>query len=256
MTDSTSAREAAGLTPVHDEHAVSIWHANAADVCANPTRVAVGLSWLSDAERARHARYRHDRDRDMFLVGRLMARALVARELGTSPAAWQWREGSRGRPEVDDATAGVSFNLAHSAGTVVCAVTRGRDVGVDVEDRRRPPVERALVRRFCAPAEVADIEAQPGEGWRDRFLTYWTLKEAYLKARGLGIAVHLADVSFTLSAGRVAVTFLNSLAGQDTAWAFEVAELAPHHVLAAAAPVVAGSRPTFTVRPLPLDLLI
>jgi 4'-phosphopantetheinyl transferase len=112
-----------------------------------------------------------------------------------------------------------------------------------------------MVRRFCSPSEIADVERRGPDGWRDQFLRYWTLKEAYLKARGLGIAVHLADVSFTLAGGDVRVEFLNSLAGTDTNWAFALTESGESHFIAAAAPATGGVRPAFVVEPLPAELL-
>lgn len=191
----------------------------------------------------------------MFLLGRVMARALVGRALGVNPLEWPWREGERGRPEIADDTTSVHFNLAHSAGCVVAAVSPTGPVGVDVENRHRRTVDAEVVRRFCAPAEIADIEAQ-GAQWHDRFLIYWTLKEAYLKARGLGIAVHLSDLSFQLDTQRRAqIAFLGSLAGTDAQWAFELVDLEDRHVLAVAAPTSSSGRPTFDVSPMPAAVL-
>ncbi len=133
----------------------------------------------------------------MFGLGREMARSLVGVALGVPPESWIWREGPHGRPEIAAPDADLHFNLSHSAGVVVCALARGRTIGVDVEDLSRRAPDPAIVTRYCSPAEAEDVCAQ-GDRWRDRFLTYWTLKEAYLKARGLGIAVHLSDISFTL----------------------------------------------------------
>lgn len=215
-----------------------------------PALLARGRSALTPAERERHDRFRHDIDRHMFLLGRLMARALVGRALGCDPLAWTWRDGARGRPEVGDPATSVRFNLAHSAGLVACVVARGRDVGVDVEDLERRQPETDIVERYCAPAEVADIRAQ-GDGWSERFLRYWTLKEAYLKARGLGIAVPLAEISFALdgeSSARIA--FLGSLRGTDDAWSFVLARPTNRHLLAVAAASPGGPRPTVSIEAL------
>jgi 4'-phosphopantetheinyl transferase len=192
----------------------------------------------------------------MFLLGRVMARTIVGRALDRRPDAWPWREGPRGRPEIDIPGVALSFNVAHSGGIVVCAIAREAEVGVDIEDRGRARLDRDLVERYCSPAEVADINAQPGDGWRDQFLKYWTLKEAYLKARGLGIAVHLSHLSFTVSGpASVTVTFLDSLAGADDAWAFDLRELGDAHFVALAATAPQGIRPAFSLEPLPLDWL-
>lgn len=233
---------------------VRVSYARTHDTWADPQRRARAARWLSAAEQARHHRFRHDEDRDMFLLGRVMARALVGRALGVEPCAWQWAEGPRGRPEVSGHPSPVSFNLAHSAGMVVCALSHDGAVGVDVEHRHRPPTDPQIVRRFCSPAEIIDIERHGTDGWRDQFLRYWTLKEAYLKARGVGIAVHLADVSFTLG-DTMRVDFLNSLHGTDTNWAFALTEPDGSHFVAAATPAAPGAHPRFMFEPFPEHLL-
>jgi 4'-phosphopantetheinyl transferase len=198
-------------------------------------RIARTLAWMSPAERQRYERFRHDRDRWMFGLGREMARSLVGVALGVPPESWIWREGPHGRPEIAAPDADLHFNLSHSAGVVVCALARGRTIGVDVEDLSRRAPDPAIVPRYCSPAEAEDVCAQ-GDRWRDRFLAYWTLKEAYLKARGLGISVHLSDISFTLGDGptQTRIGFRESLAGTDDRWAFHLAELEPHHIAAVA----------------------
>jgi 4'-phosphopantetheinyl transferase len=234
-----------------DPRAICAWHASVHQIWPGPESRARASAWLSPAERVRHGRYRHDIDRDMFLLGRVMARTIVGRALGVAPETWPWREGPRGRPEVDLPQTPCSFNVAHSGGTVVCAVAHGVEVGIDIEDRRRTRLERDLVDRYCSPDEAAAVARGGESGWRDEFLKYWTLKEAYLKARGLGIAVHLADLSFTLAADRVAVAFHGSLAGADPHWAFDLRPLGSDHFVAIAASTPDGRRPIFTLEPLP-----
>ncbi len=237
--------------PADDE--VGVWHAQADAVFADAARRTRAEAWLSAAERARYDRFRFDPDRDMFLLGRAMARALVGRALGVRPVAWEWSEGSWGRPEVGGHPS-LSFNIAHSGGTVACAIGRGGAVGIDIESRHRPLEER-VVRRFCSPPEIADCEAQGAAGWRDRFLLYWTLKEAYLKACGLGISMHLADVSFRIADGRPEIDPSHSPAGKDRLWALELADLPGDFVIAVAAAVSNGRRPRMVIEAMPQGLL-
>jgi len=220
---------------------VCVRYAHTSILSGDGAAIGRALEWLQPEERARFDRYRSDADRLMFLLGRVMARDLVGRALGRAPGAWRWREGPHGRPEIAEPDTSLRFNLAHSAGLVACAIADGREVGVDVEDLERPP-DAALVRRCCSPAEVADVEAQ-GEAWRDRFLTYWTLKEAYLKARGVGISVPLAEISFSLEVDGVAVAFLDTLSGTDTRWRFELLRPTDRHLLAVAASTPDGVTP-------------
>jgi 4'-phosphopantetheinyl transferase len=144
--------------------------------------------------------------------------------------------------------------VAHSAGLVVCALGRGREVGVDVEDLLRRPVERAVVEHYCGAAEVADIDAR-GPAWYERFLHHWTLKEAYLKARGLGISMPLAEIGFALDGAAPRVAFSGSLAGTDDRWAFVIARPTDRHLMAIAASTTDGSAPRVTIQPLPDELL-
>lgn len=194
---------------------------------------ATARAWLRAEEHARYTRYRHDDDRLMFLAGRVMARSIVGAALGCPPSTWRWREGPHGRPEIDEPGTGLRFNIAHSAGLVACAIADGRDVGVDVEDRERPETDRQIVSRYCSPAEAADIDEQ-GDAWHDRFLIYWTLKEAYLKACGLGISVHLSDISFSLDGDVPRIGFIGSLADHDSRWTFSLMRPTPRHLVAIA----------------------
>ncbi len=234
--------------------AVCVWHARTADLATDPARAVRARAWLGADERARMDRYRADADRAMFLLGRVMARALVGRALGVAPTAWPWREGPRGRPEVDDLASTLGFNLAHSGGLVACALRRDGEVGVDVEHRDRRVLDPQLVDRYCAPDEIADIRRHGPDGWCDQFLRYWTLKEAYLKARGLGIAVPLADLCFRLAPEPVRLTGLHSLAGESTDWAFALDELPGRLFLAVAAPLAGATAPRFVVEPFPPEL--
>jgi len=234
--------------------AVRVWHARPEDVWVTGDAMRAATEWLQPVERERFGRFRHPSDGAMFLLGRVMARAIVGRALGVAPLAWRWREGPRGRPEIDQPSAEFSFNIAHSAGLVVCALARQVHVGVDVEYRQRPPLDRAVVSRYCSPIERADIEAHGVEGWHDQFLKYWTLKEAYLKARGLGIAVHLADLSFAFRPAGIALEHLGTLAGSDTRWAFDLRRVGSDHFVATAVSTPAGM-PACSVEPLPIEWL-
>jgi len=222
--------------------------ADAAAFGADRDRIAQACDGMTAAEHARFDRFRHDSDRHMFALGRLMARTLVGRALGISPTAWTWREGPHGRPEIDRPATDLQFNLSHSAGLVICVLARGREVGVDVEDLTRRAPDPAVVPRYLAPVEADDVHAH-GERWRDRFLAYWTLKEAYLKARGVGISLPLSEIAFTLTADGARIGFERSLAGADDRWAFHLWQPGSRYLAAMAAGTADGARPAFTVQP-------
>ncbi|MEO7192455.1 MAG: 4'-phosphopantetheinyl transferase superfamily protein [Vicinamibacterales bacterium] len=239
-----------GLASCLDPGEVRIWHARTDDVWASAEASATALAWLVPAERARYARFRQPADRAMFLLGHFMARILVGRALNVAPTDWTWRETERGRPEIATPRSGVSFNIAHSVGLVVCALSCDGAVGVDVESRRRSVRDAGIVKRYCSPAEAADINARGASGWHDQFLKYWTLKEAYLKATGLGLSVHLADLDFRLADTGIELKFLDSLEGSDPDWSFQLSSVGADHYLATAVHT-SGPPPRFEAAPLP-----
>ena len=211
---------------------------------------------LPDDEQARFAKYRHAPSAHEFLVGRLLARRWLAALTGTAAAGIALVEGPRGRPAIAAPATSLQFNLAHSGGVVACILSDGREAGVDVEYLDRRPVPADLWHRFCAPSEIADIEAQPLDARQQRFLTYWTLKEAYLKARGLGIAVELADVAFSVTGLHPTVAFRESLDGTPADWAFGMFEAGPRHLISWATPQAPGTpRPAVDIHFVAVDTL-
>jgi 4'-phosphopantetheinyl transferase len=198
--------------------------------------VAAWAHALPEPERLRLSRYRHPRSAAEFLAGRLLVRTWLAAVTGVSAGVWRFGEGPRGRPTIVAPHSPLHFNLAHSGGVVACILTDTREAGVDVEDLGRRQIDPRLWHRFCAPSEIADIEHHAPADRPRRFLTYWTLKEAYLKARGVGIAVQLADVVFTVGGTTPRVHFERSLAGTDTSWAFGVTPVASGHLVSWAVP--------------------
>jgi 4'-phosphopantetheinyl transferase len=213
-----------------------------------PDAASLSVLRLPEDEQTRFHRYKRPLDAHQFLVGRLLLRGWLEQTTGVSAAAWRLREGDRGRPEIADPPSPYTFNLAHSGGMVACGLAVSDEgyspecgIGIDLEDLQRRPMTRDLARRFCAPIECADIDQQPPEFQTARFLTYWTLKEAYLKARGLGIAVHLADIAFRLEPQHPVVTFRESLIGTSADWAFALFQPTSRYLLSVAAPQPAGA---------------
>lgn len=185
---------------------------------------------LTDEERARHARMRPDPRGDEFLVGRALARHALGDQVFVA--------GSHGRLAV--AGSAVQFNLSHAEGVVVCAVADS-DVGVDVEkvDERR--TEPGIWQNYFAPVEVAALAALPEAARCERFFRYWTLKEAYIKARGLGLSIPLQDFWFVLDEGPARIRFAPALNDDPARWQFAQAFLMNDDFILAVA--VAGSDP-------------
>jgi 4'-phosphopantetheinyl transferase len=192
---------------------------------------------LSPDEQARCRRFHFARDRHQFLVARVLARTLLSRYVAVRPEEWTFATNAYGRPEIagPDCAPPLRFNLSHTAGLVACAVAWDREVGVDVENTTRPGGYTDLARRFFAPSEAAHIESLPAGNQQETFFAYWTLKESYIKARGLGLALPLADFAFRLEAGQsVQITFAGSIEDDPSSWWFEQFRPSAHHHMALA----------------------
>jgi 4'-phosphopantetheinyl transferase len=180
-------------------------------------------SLLTSDERARAARFFQAADRERFTIGRALARTMLSRFGHRPPQDWPIVIDGHGRPELEAGEAGtldLRFNLSHTDGLVVCAVTVGREVGTDVENVRRS-VTHHVPERFFSPREVADLRALPVEQQQLVFFDYWTLKESYIKARGLGLALPLGQFTFLRGhGGAPTIEFAPELDDDPQSWQF------------------------------------
>lgn len=146
------------------------------------------LDLLSEAERIRHERFHFEIHRNLFLVSHALLRTSLSRYADVSPEDWQFSEGEFGRPEISagDGAPVLRFNLSHTEGLAACLVCREIDCGVDVERLNRVKDLDGVARRVFTTAERDDLRSREGDSLQGRFTDYWTLKEAYMKARGKG----------------------------------------------------------------------
>ena len=195
-----------GAFPALGRGEVHVWR-TALDL--DPARVAALAESLSPDERDRAARFHFERDRVRFIVARGVLRALLGRYLDLPAPALAFDYGAHGKPSLAAGPVGravggspgaeVRFNLSHSAGVALCAVARGRDVGVDVEGLRADFATDEIAERFFSPAERAALRALPAEARCAAFFACWTRKEAYIKARGLGLSLALDAFDVSLA---------------------------------------------------------
>lgn len=157
------------------------------------------LGWLDADEQARRSCLRRTSDRQMFLLGRALLRAVLGRYLGLAPAQVQLRLDTRGKPCCPDWPAH-AFNLAHSGGRVVLAWAQGRAVGVDIEAIDPAFDWASIAVDHFSLAERAELASLPASRQSDAFFRGWTLKEAYGKAEGTGILGGLRALTFEATA--------------------------------------------------------
>jgi 4'-phosphopantetheinyl transferase len=213
---------------------VRVWYVLSDDVrdAATLERYA---ALLSPDERVRRERFVFERDRHQFLVTRGFVRTLIGRELGADPATLAFVADGYGRPSLS-APAGtdLEFNISHTNGLVACALARDAEIGVDVEDATRT-TDRDLARRFFSPAEADALDALPPAARQDRFYEYWTLKEAYIKARGMGLSLPLDGFTMIVD-GREPpqIRFEPSITDDPGSWQFAQFTPTSRHRLAVA----------------------
>jgi 4'-phosphopantetheinyl transferase len=192
---------------------------------------------LSEDELARHQRFRFDKDKQHFLVSHALLRTVLSKYADVPPQQWQFDLNSHGRPELAQTHAlpWLRFNLSHTNGLVACVVTELVDCGVDVENLTRHCDYRAIARKMFSDTENECLEQLIVEQQSERFFSYWTLKEAYVKARGLGLSLPTNKVSFEMShADKIGVEFDTIIEDVAEDWQFTLHHPVQSHVLATA----------------------
>lgn len=171
------------------------------------------LRLLSEAERERYHRFRFDKDRNLFLSAHAAKRLLLARYTGTPPEQLQFACNAYGKPHLAGNDAPV-FNLSHTRGFVAIAIADPSfELGVDAEDSQRGGNWRDLITRVFTLGEAEQIQQCLEAEQQARFFELWTLKEAYSKAKGLGLSLPLQSFSFQLDGKGIALQTDDDAAG-------------------------------------------
>lgn len=194
------------------------------DQIEDPSLLGAYRELLSDEERAQEPRFYFERDRRRYLVTRALVRSVLSRYLGIDPRRCTFPTNAYGRPSlgnIDAAALGLSFNISHTHSLIVLGVTQGRELGVDVENVVSRAAALDVADRYFAPPEVAVLNAAPKEEQHFRFFEYWTFKESYIKARGMGLSLPLDKFGFQYPDDRsVEITIDAELADDAARWQF------------------------------------
>jgi len=174
-------------TPVLRSNQVDVWRV---DLAPDADQLQRDRAMLGPEEETQAQRYRFDMHRHRFIARRAARRRILGRYLHVPGSELRFVTKLHGKPHLADATE-VSFNTSHSASMALIAVGKQRDLGIDVESLDRVVEPDRLAHRFFAPAEAEVITQLKGEDARVAFFTCWTRKEAYVKARGKGLAMGL-----------------------------------------------------------------
>lgn len=181
---------------------IHLWQVNPEKI-TQPELLNKYKNLLSDDETKKQQRYKFSHDRHDALITRAFVRDLLAYYADVGPSDWRFDKGEKDKPEIVNPPLPLRFNLSHTKGLIICAVTLEDDIGCDVENTTRNNDVLSIANRFFSPSETKELFSLPEEYQRDRFFDYWTLKESYIKAWGLGLAIPLKDFSFNIIDRRV-----------------------------------------------------
>jgi 4'-phosphopantetheinyl transferase len=200
-----------------------------------PAAVAERLaSCLAADERQRAARFRFERHRRQYEVGRGALRTLLGGYLGLPPGEVCFAYGERGKPSLASPPPGGSdlhFNLSNSNELALVGFVRGVELGVDVEYRKPMADLEQIAERFFSASERDALRQLPAHQKPEGFFNCWTRKEAYLKAVGQGLAARLDSFDVTLMPGEPPrMLTLEGDAARAARWFFERFQPAPDYV--------------------------
>ena len=161
------------------------------------------MQWLSPDEQEEYEQRQHAGQAEDYLASRAFLRCVLAEYVDMAPEALQFEVNRYGKPSLAGHQHNLSFNAAHTHGLTLCAVTNGVDVGVDVEFQTDSQGMLDAADDYLSDTEMAALKEIEVEGRLTAFFRFWTLKEAYLKARGEGLSIPLHDFSVLLDGMQV-----------------------------------------------------
>jgi len=216
-------------------HSAHVWVAETDTVTGEDT-LAAAFELLSPEETLRCQRFRFEADRHLYLLSHAMVRRTLSTYASVDPAAWVFSPRQYGRPEIDSPDSGLPlrFNLTHTRGLVACVVTRSIDCGVDAEELAMRRHAMGIAERMFASEELHVLRRLSGQAFVEQFYACWTLREAYCKARGVGLANAGNHFHFERNdRGRWQICFdAEEPAGSD--WTLSVERIHDTHLLAVA----------------------
>lgn len=197
-----------------------------------------GAAMLSPQERARADRFAFARDRQRYIAAHVALRQVLGAHMGVHGEALVFAAGPFGKPALVGAGAGLHFNLSHSGGIALVALSATGEIGVDVEVPRRLDDANALAAAHFTADEARALAALPALARAPAFLTGWTRKEACLKALGVGLQLDASSfevgllpvarsVRIATAGGAVQLALHSFAVGEDAVGAIALRATAP-----------------------------
>lgn len=226
---------------------VDVWLTSLLGVSSSEQSACLQL--LSGPERVQWSRFRVEDARLQYLVTRALVRTTLSRYAEVSAQTWQFETNTYGRPHISQPKAlrDLCFNLSNTTGLVVCAISKDCEIGIDVENLVRTVDTDDLAPSVFAPAELADFRRCERQDRRSRFFSYWTLKESYIKARGMGLSIPLDAFWFELGSSPL-LYVTDRCPDIPERWRFHQYAPTDEHMMAVAVAAPPGVEPSIHLR--------
>ncbi|NKB76462.1 MAG: 4'-phosphopantetheinyl transferase superfamily protein [Gammaproteobacteria bacterium] len=213
------------------------------------------IALLEEEEKTKHQRFYFEKSRHQYLITRALVRSVLSLYANIEPDQWRFIKNAYGRPEISPLLprqkpySNLRFNLSHADGLIICGVTTNHEIGVDVENLTRTNDVLGIADRYFSSTEVTELFSQPNTHQRARFFDYWTLKESYIKAKGMGLSLPLDQFSFHVPQNTpITISFDPRLKDNPDHWRFWRYRPSNEHQIALAVESSSSSREMMSVQ--------
>ncbi len=207
------------------DNEVHVWRASVDDFDLAGLKLQA-QPWLSSGEKTRLDRLYFQKHKKQLLLGRVLLRHALSSYEKLAMEQWRLTYNDYGKPRIVDAqqqqfSAPLHFNLSHSQGVLVLAVSRLADIGVDIECNLRARRIKKIASRYFSTTELEHLLALEEAAQQSRFYELWSLKESYIKACGMGLAIDLSHFSFLFGDNHcLSISFHEERVDDPAQWQF------------------------------------
>ena len=202
---------------------IHLWYVHNENI-QDPYFISQYYTLLNDEEQLQQKRFYFEKHRHQYLLTRAMVRSVLSQyENKISPEKWEFEKNAYGKPFISNSasTLPLHFNISHTDELIVMGVTLHQEIGVDVEYLPRVGKTLDIANSFFSPTEIKQLFDLPQEKQKNRFFDLWTLKEAYIKACGMGLSIPLDHFSYCFSEhGKISIEFKPERNDQPELWQF------------------------------------
>jgi len=191
---------------------------------------------LSNDERIRAESFRFESDRNLHLLSKAFVRILLSRYTSIDPSVWEFTRNEYGKPAISQPASAthIRFNISHTRGLIAGVFALNSTVGIDAENHHQQVDVLSIAHNYLSTTEYSVLCDVATSDRHRRFLEYWTLKEAYAKAEGMGMSMDLSRFTFEIHNEKASISFHSKPAEDSAFWKFQLLRPGPDHTAAVA----------------------